>query len=83
MMVTIFAQTDKIMIKMMLGNAENGYYSTAVACAGLSGFVFLAILTYLERKNLIVCSTAKKTEKEQVEKELETLYDQWAELAEE
>ena len=44
MMVTVFAQTDKIMIKMMLGNAENGYYSTAVTCAGLTGFVFLAII---------------------------------------
>ncbi len=44
MMVTVFAQTDKIMIKMMLGNTENGYYATAVTCTGLTGFVFLAII---------------------------------------
>ena len=47
MMVTIFAQTDKIMIKMMVGNAENGYYSTAVACAGMTGFVFAAVIDSL------------------------------------
>lgn len=44
MMVTIFSQTDKIMIKMMVGNAENGYYSTAATCAAMSSFVFTAII---------------------------------------
>lgn len=44
MMVTIFAQTDKIMLKTMIGDAENGYYSAAVACAGLTGFVFSAVI---------------------------------------
>lgn len=39
MMVTVFAQTDKIMIKMMIRNSEDGYYSTAIACAGITGFV--------------------------------------------
>ncbi len=44
MMVTIFAQTDKIMIKMMIGEADTGYYGAAVACAGLTAFVFSAII---------------------------------------
>ena len=44
MMVTIFAQTDKIMIKMMIGEADTGYYGAAVACAGLTNFVFCAII---------------------------------------
>ena len=44
MMVTIFAQTDKIMIKMMIGNAANGFYSTAVSCASMTAFVFLALI---------------------------------------
>lgn len=44
MMITIFSQTDKIMIKMMVGNAENGFYSTAATCAALSGFVFTAVI---------------------------------------
>lgn len=44
MMITVFSQTDKIMIKMMIGNAENGYYSTAATCAALSSFVFAAVI---------------------------------------
>lgn len=44
MMVTIFAQTDKIMIKLMLGNSEVGFYSVAVTCAGLTTFIFSAII---------------------------------------
>lgn len=70
MMVTIFAQTDKIMIKMMLGNAENGYYSTAVACAGLSGFVFLAIIDSFRP----VILEGKKISQDHFEKKLSLLY---------
>lgn len=44
LMVTIFAQTDRIMLKMMLDEAAVGYYSAAVACAGMTGFVFVAII---------------------------------------
>lgn len=44
LMVTIFAQTDKIMIKLMIGEAYVGYYSAAVACAGITSFVFSAII---------------------------------------
>ena len=44
LMVTIFAQTDRIMIKHMIDDSATGYYSAAVACAGMSGFVFGAII---------------------------------------
>lgn len=44
LMVTLFAQQDKIMIKLLLGNIETGYYSAAVTCATMSGFVFIAII---------------------------------------
>lgn len=44
MMVTVFAQTDKIMIKMMINEAATGYYGAAVACAGMTSFVFSAII---------------------------------------
>jgi len=44
LMVTVFAQTDRIMLKMMLDEAAVGYYSAAVACAGMTGFVFSAII---------------------------------------
>lgn len=44
MMVTIFAQTDKIMIKMMIDETATGYYGAAVACAGMTSFVIVAII---------------------------------------
>ena len=44
LMVTVFAQTDKIMLKIMVGDAATGYYSTAVFCAGMASFVFAAII---------------------------------------
>lgn len=44
MMVAVLAQTDKIMIKMMLDEAYTGYYGAAVACAGMTSFVFSAII---------------------------------------
>lgn len=44
MMVTIFAQTDRIMLKLMVDDAATGYYSAAVTCAGMTGFVFSAII---------------------------------------
>lgn len=43
-MVTVFAQTGRIMLKLMMGNSQTGYYSVAVTCAGLLGFVFSAII---------------------------------------
>lgn len=44
LMVAIYAQTDKIMLKQMIGVAENGYYSTAVAVSGMWCFVLTAII---------------------------------------
>lgn len=44
LMVTIFAQTDRLMIKNMIGDAATGYYSAAVSCAGIASFVFAAII---------------------------------------
>lgn len=44
MMVSIFGQTDKIMLKLMVGDAESGIYSAAITCAGMSAFLFTAII---------------------------------------
>ena len=44
MMVVIFAQTDKIMLKFMIDSEAVGYYSAAVTCATMFGFVFAAII---------------------------------------
>ena len=44
LMIAIFAQTDKIMLKSMIGEISTGYYSAAVAIASASSFVYLAII---------------------------------------
>lgn len=44
LMVTIFAQTDRIMLKIMCGDEATGFYSAAVTCATMTSFVFSAII---------------------------------------
>ena len=44
MMVTVFAQTDKIMIRFMIDDTATGIYSAASSCAGVTSFVFAAII---------------------------------------
>lgn len=44
LMVTIFAQTDKIMLKFLVNDEAVGIYSVAVNCAGMTSFVFAAII---------------------------------------
>ena len=44
-MVVIFVQIDRIMIKSILGNEFTGYYSASYACASMSTFVFVAIIS--------------------------------------
>lgn len=44
MMVTVFAQTDKIMLKLMLDETATGFYGAAVTCAGVTSFVFGALI---------------------------------------
>ena len=44
LMVMVFAQTDKIMLKQMAGATVTGLYAAAVNCTHLTTFVFNAIL---------------------------------------
>ena len=44
LMVTIFAQIDRIMLKLMIGDEATGYYSAAVTCASMTSFIFAAII---------------------------------------
>ena len=44
MMVAIYGQTDKFMLKQMLNESEVGYYSTATAVCGMWVFVLQAII---------------------------------------
>lgn len=70
MMVTIFSQTDRIMIKMMVGNAENGYYATACTCAGLTAFVFTAIIDSMRP----MIFESKKLSRKEFERNVSRLY---------
>ena len=47
LMVAIYGQTDKIMLKYMISEAEIGYYSTAVAICSLWCFILSAIIDSL------------------------------------
>ena len=44
LMVTLFQNTDHIMLKNMSGDAENGIYSAAITCVGMTQFVYAAII---------------------------------------
>lgn len=70
MMVTVFSYTDKIMIKTMLGNAATGYYSTAFACASMTGFVFLAIIDSFRP----VIFQSRKNDLEKFERNMASLF---------
>ncbi len=64
MMIQIFAQTDRVMLKLMIDDAAAGYYSAAVTCAAVTGFVFSAIIdsmrpTIFERKKESVVAFEK------------------------
>ena len=70
MMVTIFAQTDKIMLKLMLDETHTGYYGAAVECAGVTTFVFVAIIDSFRPS---IFEALKKSE-ESFERRLKMLY---------
>lgn len=44
LMIMVFQHTDRIMIKLMVGEAETGFYSAAITCIGISGFFFTAVI---------------------------------------
>ena len=44
LMVMVFQHTDRIMIKIMIGKTETGFYSAAITCIGISAFVFSAVI---------------------------------------
>ena len=70
MMVAIFQQTDRIMLKLILNETETGYYSAAITCVGVTGFVFLAIIDSFRPEIL----EAKRNNTEHYEEEICTLY---------
>jgi O-antigen/teichoic acid export membrane protein len=70
LMVMIFQHTDRIMIKLMMGEAETGFYSAALTCVGISSFVFAAVLDSARP----VILEQKKKNQELYEKRIVQLY---------
>ena len=65
-MMVIYQQTDRIMLKVMLDESATGYYSAAVTCAGIFGFVYAAIIDSMRPEIL----KSKKSSEEQYEKSI-------------
>ena len=70
MMVTIFAQTDRIMLKMMINDVATGLYSVAITCAGMTSFIFAAIIDSFRP----VIVTNKLSDQKAYEKNISLLY---------
>ena len=70
LMVTLFAQQDKIMIKMLLDDTNTGYYSAAVSCATMSGFLFVSIIDSMRP---VIFNSLKESE-DKFEKKIIRLY---------
>ena len=70
LMVTIFAQTDKIMLKLMVDSSATGFYAAATTCAALTAFVFSAIIDSM-RPTIF---EAKKVSTYKFEERLKLLY---------
>lgn len=69
-MIVIFAQTDKIMLKLMIGNSATGVYSAANTCALMVSFVFAAIINSVRPE----IYNNRKISQEKYEKSLTELY---------
>ena len=70
LMVTLFQNTDHVMLKMISGDAENGYYSAAITCASVVAFVYAAIVDSMRP----VILTSKKAGSQEYGQGISTLY---------
>ena len=70
LMVTLFQNTDHIMLKTMAGDVENGIYSSAITSASVCQFVYAAIIDSARP----VILTAKKSDSLKYEKNISRLY---------
>ena len=69
-MLVVFAQTDRIMLKMMIDDAATGYYSAAVNSANLTAFVFVAVINSV-RPTIF---ESRKISEDKFEKNVSRLY---------
>ena len=74
LMIVVFAQISKVLLKFMVDDAAVGYYSAAITCVGLTGFVFSAIIDSM--RPLILQSRGKNKGKSRkiYERNIKILY---------
>ena len=70
LMVTLFQNTDHIMLKLMVGNVENGYYTAAITAVSVVQFVYMAIIDSVR----VVIIESKKTDEAAYRRNLSGLY---------
>lgn len=70
LMVVFYQHTDRIMLKLMVSDAETGLFSAAIACTGMTGFVFHAIID----SSRTVILEAKEHSPERYERRIVQLY---------
>lgn len=71
LMVVVFAQTDKVMIKLMINDSATGYYTAAVTTAGMTSFIYAAIIDSLRPT---IFEHKKNDDKKGYEKNITVLY---------
>lgn len=70
LMVVVYGRIGNVLLTQMFGEAENGFYATAMACVQLPGFVFLAIIDTARP----VVLESRKESKEAFEKNISRVY---------
>lgn len=70
LMVVAFSSTASILMKLIAGTTENGYFSAAVTCTMVVQFVYAAIIDSARP----VILESKKTDQKQFEKNVSRLY---------
>lgn len=71
LMIVVFGQTDRIMIKLMIDETAVGYYSTGVTIVGLTSFVFIAIIDSFRP---VILEDKKRGDTVSYEKDIKQLY---------
>ena len=70
LMVIIFTQTDRLMLKLMIGDAFTGYYSAAVTIVGFASFIAVGLIDSARPSIL----ESKKRDQQEYERKLTQLY---------
>ena len=70
LMTVVYHHTDRIMLKLMVSDEETGLFAAAITCAGVTSFVFAAII---DSARTIILET-KEHHPEQYEKRVVQLY---------